>query len=126
MVPITTLPGPGISGCGHLWDDDNTASLAFDLVLDAIALIGRRFRGLDGQSLLVEQEVIAIKPVPKRFLAGERRGHRRGGEVRFIEGAGDSQQGSRDQAISEAHKCESFADCTGEPLRWPSPLSGIW
>ena len=91
---------------GDLWNDHYTASLAFDLVLDAIALVGRRLGGLDCQRLLIEQEVIAIKFVPERLFAGEARRGRLAGQAYSSKRQGEGHYGKWVQAISKVHKNE--------------------
>ncbi len=74
MVPVATLPGPGVSGRGGFRDDDDAAPLAFSGIADAEALAVGRFERRDRQSLFVHHEIVPIKAVmPGGLLAFERR-----------------------------------------------------
>src|SRR6266702_3083354 len=71
VIPITTSPGPRIAGRSRFGNHDDTPPLTMNLMADPIFFVVLRLDGLDGQGLLVDQKVAAIKAVPGRFFALE-------------------------------------------------------
>ena len=73
VVPVTASPGPRVAGRRLLRNDHDAPPLALHLALDPILFVRRRLDRLDGQGLLVHQEVVAVEPVPGGLLAREGR-----------------------------------------------------